>query len=873
MRDWWWLAVALACPMAQPVQARQDVTEARAAYNQGRYDEAISRFRGLVKRHPSSVESARGLVRALSEVGRYNDAEGAARRFIDHNSGSPELWNQLGKVLALGGRRAAAESAFATAITAGASDSLPARLNLTILRYRRGEVAEAMRAFDEFIDIYNQNPQRPSEELTAVATAVRYLGVDDHQLYQDALRAYDEAIVADPDNLEPQVLVGELFLEKYRGTDARETFDRILARNPSHPRALLGLARTMRFGGSPEALEQARRAIKVNPNFVAARVFLATHHVELEDYDSAAREVERALDVSPTALEPLAVLAAIRFLQGDHVGFGEARRRALSLNPAYGELFITLAEVSARNRLYHDAAGFARRAVELDPRSWRGFGLLGVNQLRVGQVEEGRANLEIAFEGDPYNPWTKNTLDLLDTLATYRETVSDRFRFFIDGKESELLSAYMTSIAEEAYDRLAQRYRYQPATPIRVEVYPSHGDFSVRTVGLVGIGALGVSFGPVIAMDSPSARELGSFNWGSTLWHEIAHTFHLGMTGHKVPRWFAEGLAVFEERHARPGWGDDVSPEFLFAFKAGRLRAVSELNAGFVRPAYPEQVMFSYYQASLVCELIERDHGFQVLVRILHGYRAGKSTAEVFRAILGTDLKSFDKIFDGYLRERFAVPLAALRSPERSTLQGDIAKLADSEPDDFTVQLAVGQALVHRGRPQDAVPFLRRAKSLFPQYAGPGSPYWALAQIYMEVGAVREAADELRALTAINARHYDAFIELAGLLERLSDKNGAADALDRALYVYPHEMATHRRLAALSAELGNWERAVRERRAVVALDPVDQAEALYQLALAYLGAGDRVNARSTVLRALEHAPNFEQAQDLLLQLYVQRNPG
>ena len=219
------------------------------------------------------------------------------------------------------------------------------------------------------------------------------------------------------------------------------------------------------------------------------------------------------------------------------------------------------------------------------------------------------------------------------------------------------------------------------------------------------------------------------------------------------------------------------------------------------------------------------------------------------------------------------MPLAALRSPELSRLHGDIEERADSEPDDFTVQLAAGQALVNRGRPRDAVPFLRRAKSLFPQYAGPGSPYWALAQIYMEVGAVREAADELRALTAINARHYDAFIELAGLLERLSDKNGAADALDRALYVYPHEMATHRRLAALSAELGNWERAVRERRAVVALDPVDQAEALYQLALSYFGAGERVNARSTVLRALEHAPNFEQAQDLLLQLYEQRNPG
>jgi Tfp pilus assembly protein PilF len=59
---------------------------------------------------------------------------------------------------------------------------------------------------------------------------------------------------------------------------------------------------------------------------------------------------------------------------------------------------------------------------------------------------------------------------------------------------------------------------------------------------------------------------------------------------------------------------------------------------------------------------------------------------------------------------------------------------------------------------------------------------------------------------------------------------------------------------------------VRERRALVALNPVDKAEALYQLALAYFDAGDVASARREVLRALEEAPNFEKAQELLLRL-------
>ena len=53
--------------------------------------------------------------------------------------------------------------------------------------------------------------------------------------------------------------------------------------------------------------------------------------------------------------------------------------------------------------------------------------------------------------------------------------------------------------------------------------------------------------GPVIALDSPSARQVGHFNWGGTLWHEIAHTFTLLATDSKIPRWFTEGLSVFEE--------------------------------------------------------------------------------------------------------------------------------------------------------------------------------------------------------------------------------------------------------------------------------------------------------------------------------------
>jgi len=72
--------------------------------------------------------------------------------------------------------------------------------------------------------------------------------------------------------------------------------------------------------------------------------------------------------------------------------------------------------------------------------------------------------------------------------------------------------------------------------------------------------------------------------------------------------------------------------------------------------------------------------------------------------------------------------------------------------------------------------------------------------------------------------------------------------------------------AAAASAAGDHRRAVIERRAVVALHPTDGAEAWYQLALAYRDGGDRDSARREVLRALEQAPAFEKAQQLLLEL-------
>ena len=850
------LVAVVACAATAPEDDAARLAQARAQLRRGAYDSAATTFGELATSRDTAIARAaqRHHVRTLAERGQYDDAESAARKY-----GGANVLVPLGDVLRTRGRLAAAESAYTRAVAARAADSLTAKLRLGELRLDRGDDAEAMRIFDRFIDIYNERrPRLTSAELLAVARAARQLGATDPQLFKDALRAYDAAIAADSANVDARVELGEMFLDKYNGPDARQMFGAVLRENPSQPRALLGMARVLAFDGQPGADSLVKRSLSVNERMVDARLMLARLRLDSEDYDDAEGEAKRALDTDPGSPAAHAFIAASRYLRNDRKGFEEASRRALERDPRSVILHTTLAEVASRNRRYQDALTFARQAVAQDTASSVAQGALGMNALRLGQFDTARVHLDRAFARDPYHVWIKNTLDLLDTFGEYQETRTNRFHLIIHGREAALLAPYLLELLDDGYTKLAARYGYEPPTPIRLEVYRSHGDFSVRTVGLPGLGALGVSFGSVLAMHSPSARQVGEYNWGSTVWHELAHAFTLGMTDHRIPRWLSEGLSVLEERRARPGWGADTPLGFLVAYARGRMPPVSRMNDAFTRPAFPEQTALAYYQASLVVEMIEEQYGPRAMADILKEYRTN-GTGPVIQRTLKASAQQLDKQLDAYIRERFARQLAAL-----GAAPGDAANAPPGGQ--FVALIAEGRALLARGQNAEAIPVFERAKALFPEYAEDESPYRHLAAAYKATGDLRRAATELQAHTLLNESDYASNLALADMLEQLGDRGGAAAALDRAIWISPYDPAIHVRLADHLTAIGDRRKAVRERRAIVALDPVDRAEARYQLARALVDAGDRAAARREVIRALEEAPSFERAQVLLLEL-------
>lgn len=791
-------------------------------------------------------------VRALAEAGRLAEAERLAE------SGGPALAVPLGEVLLLRGKVVRAESAFSAAVRAGLPDRRSAEAALAELAQRQGNRELARRRAETLTNAYEVDGARWSmEDRTAAGRAYVILGKDDPEAVRAALRTFDAAVAADSSALEPRLRTGDLFLDRYNAPDARVSYEAVLQRARTQPRALLGLAKVLEFEGSADAFAAVRRSLAANPALVPAEVLLGGLYLDAEEYDSAGAAAGRALATDSSEVAAWALLGATYWLRGDSAGYARARAGVGRVHPRPAEFYAALAEAAARHRHYAEAVRFGSEGVALDANSSHALGVLGINELRTGAIDSGRAHLERAFARDPYHIWYKNTLDLLDEMRGFRTVATRRFRIVAPAAEAELLARYLGPLLEEAYDSLAARYEYRPPTPIRIELFRRHADFSVRTAGLTGLGALGVSFGTVLAMDAPSARETGSFNWGSTAWHELAHTFTLGLSNHRVPRWFSEGLSVLEERRARPSWGAGPSVLFLAALKADKLLSLSRINEGFVRPSHPAEIQFSYYQASLACEMIERQWGRAALVRMLHGYRDGLATPAVFQRVLGVSEAELATRFSAWLRERFAAPLRVIAPWDGK------GPRAEGE---LVTALKEAKALRAAGQVAEARTAFERAAAMFPEYTGADAPPLELARLHKERGDKRAAAAALARYTALDESAWDANGEEAALLEELGDLAGAAAALERMLWISPYEAGLHTRLAGLAERLRDFPRAVRERRAALAAGPTDPLEARYQLARSLSLAGDSTAARREILQVLEAAPGFEKAQALLLAL-------
>ena len=738
--------------------------------------------------------------------------------------------------------------------------STGAGLELGMLLVTLGRTAEALPYLDAVIDMGARS--RSVLDQYRGGLAARVLGG-----YREANTFLRGAALLSPTDPSIQTTWGELFLDKYNYADALKSFEEALNLDDEWAPAHLGLARVLADENPSLARASAERALEIDPSMATVHLFIAGQELDDRNRDAARGAIDRALEINPRNLEARALLGAIAYLEDRTDDFDAEVKRALEINPFYGEIYRIAGSHAAGAYRFPEAVTLVRRALELDPTNTRSYADLGLHLLRTGDESGARTALERSFAEDPFDVVTFNLLGMMDTLDEFQTFERGDLIVRLHPDEAPVLREYVLTLAQEAIDTLSARYEMTVRGPVLVEVFPRHDDFAVRNLGLPGmIGALGACFGQVVTMDSPRARPPGDFNWQSTLWHEIAHVVTLQMSNQRLPRWLSEGISTYEQKRAHPAWARDQDMEFASALNDDRVLSLRDLNSGFSRP---ETISLAYFQASVLVEHLIDVHGEPALRELLHAYGDGLET-EAALARIGLDFDRLQASFDEALETKFRALRRAMTAVEMSDNSGGpdgldaMRRLADDNPGSFRVQLTVGRALYEAGEAIEALGHLERAAELVPMATGLGSPHGVMAQIAEEQGESERAMRELEQLLEHDDTSLDAARQLAALAEEAGDEVRLRFVYERVIQIDPFDPIPHQSLGRLALAAREYDVAALELRVALALGPVDRVGVYCDLAETLLAAGDLDGAKRQALAALELAPTYERAQELLL---------
>lgn len=794
------------------------------------------------------------------------------------------------------GKYAEAKIFLESALARHGRKALRLRYELGLIDELTGKQPEAKAIWNGFYDDYEAGTldKTAARDLRYVALAAQHLRSwrDANDLFRDSLAASE---AKGKEGALTNLAWAALFLDKYDAAHAEVCLKEALEVLPQNAdlHALYAAVKLEQNYDIEGAEQEVVLALAANPKQADAMARRAELAVDADEFVEADRLLRPIFAVNPEHGEGRALAAAIRLLLDDQAGYERERARVMTRNPKDADFYFRLAEVLAKQHRYSDVSKLAEQAIALDPKHHGALALLGANQLRLADEKGGLEALQKAWSKDPFNVRTFNLLNLFEKVIpkNYEVVTSAHFRLRVAHNE-KVFAEQALPLLEQAWEDMAKRYKASPPSPISVEVFADPQHYAVRTVGLPGLAALGVTFGPVVTARSPSSAH---FNWGMVLWHELGHVFSLHLSRNRVPRWFTEGLSEYETTRFEPTWTRHTYAELYRASIDGTLLPTEQLNHAFLRSRSIEQMVVAYHQSKEVVTFIADKWGFDKILDLLRRFSEGQDTKQALEGSLGITMGEFDRQFRASLKKALAPYEGTLviTSSEISNLAA-IKEAVEKKKATPRQKGIYAIALVKTKK-------LEEWKALHAEMvaAGPLPPEARLA----EAEAAYEAKDWPKAeqlytaLVANGGEGYEARMRLAQLAIKQNHPELAQPHLDRAKAVEPHQASPYleeqklamkatpprlpQAIAAMEmvakldvmdadharflvkkyVETKQWAQAIRAAERGLQINPFD-AELFAGKARAQIALGQKKEALQTIDRALRSSPKDTEAREL-----------
>lgn len=621
---------------------------AEAAELLGRATEALKKENAPERKQ---IETTLEWTRLRWLVGRHAEALETAETLWAEGKGSPEAGCLAAQLLEFMGRYAEATTVYEKLLKTD-----PANLRAQALRGRLarqiGDKQMMKEAADFFFKHYESRFDAFNEGKVDDPKEPAYMGLGiQAENPKDAFEVgfmLAEALTEKAQAQDPEVFLwaAELALEKYAFNEAFKRVQTVLKMRPRLPDALVMQARIVYAlrHNYQQAETLLKAALEVNPHHPQALLFRAQLALHEDDDETAQKDVEAALRINPNDLEALAVLA---FIHRDRKRFAdeeEIEKRALAVNAKPLAYYCTIGELMEAKRGYEDAPRYYRKAAALDPTHWRPMYDLGMNLSRQGKNEEARDLLRRAFQGNRFNVWAVNMLNVLnkilgvpeqDAPARFVELKTENFTLRCPEEELSVIGPYFQLWAEDAYQRITAWFGFEPRGPLTIEMM-SVQDQSARTVGLPGLPALGVCFGKLCTVVSPAdiKKKGGRNSWRKTLDHEFTHVVTLQMSDYRVPRWLTEGFSTYLEGNTRL----DADQMLTDAAARNALKPLLKMNEYF-RGSYG---LMAYLHGAHVVDYLATIKGAETHKRTLRVLAEGRGLAAALQEATGLTPEQLD---------------------------------------------------------------------------------------------------------------------------------------------------------------------------------------------------------------------------------------
>jgi hypothetical protein len=300
----------------------------------------------------------------------------------------------------------------------------------------------------------------------------------------------------------------------------------------------------------------------------------------------------------------------------------------------------------------------------------------------------------------------------------------------------------------------------------------------------------------------------------------------------------------------------------------GELTPLGQLSGAFLAPEDSEHLQFAYFESSLVVEYLVRQYGLEALKQILKDLGDGRQINEAIAAHT-CPLPDLEKKFAAFAHTQAQnlAPEVDLEKPPRDQSDADAAAWKQAHPKNYYVRLEQAQKLLEAKDWTEAKSVLQ---ALAADYAGErraNNPLWLLAQAERYLGDTNTELATLEEFSGHESDFVDLYVRLIELTRSRQDWPAVTKYAERLLAINPLIPAPYSALAEAGAALGRNDVAIDANRKLLLLDPPDTVQVHFQLARLLRSRGDsEKEAKRQVLQALEDAPRYRAAQQLLLQI-------